>query len=494
MPVLIRVRGSLRSVGAALALAAFAVSVAWGAEPPLPDSLERLVAVALERHPEIAALDLDAEAARAGASASGRLMDPQWMLGAQALGAMPDSPDPTMFMVGFEQMLSLPGAYNASRQRAALDERWAQGELARVEADVKEALWEAAARLRAQTVQEHALDEQIAAAQAALAFGRARYSTGAGSPAAPAPGGSAEAEPSAVPPPPVARPTPSGGGMGGMGAAKPGMGGMSGGSGATQMSNGAMPGGGMTGGGMGAPMAAPMGGQGLAGLLRLDAEVARTQADRDALAARRAGEEARLALVVGEEAARAVAAEPERFLGAVGAVTEPSAQPERALAATSIDLANADVRVARSARLPTFMVATDVRIMPEGMVDGVDAAIGVTVPIWSGAHARVTAASASSEAASRRAEVVDRGLADAIAAARADEAAAEARARALSEVAAPRAHAAWEATMRVWAAGGGTTTDLVAAWQTEVAVTRDAVDADLAAELARARLARLEGR
>lgn len=139
-------------------------------------------------------------------------------------------------------------------------------------------------------------------------------------------------------------------------------------------------------------------------------------------------------------------------------------------------------------------VGTDLRVMPDGMVDGVDLQLGVTFPIWGGSRALVDAALASSEAASRRSDNVDRSLQDAIASAQAEASAAEARAKALSGVALPRAHAAWAATTAVWSAGGGTAADLVAAWQTEVGVTRDAAESELAVELAHARLARLEGR
>ncbi len=475
---------SFGAVSAWALLFALAGGEARGAEP---DHLAGLVAIALERNPETVALDLDADAARARSAAAGRPMDVQWMLGAQALGAMPDSADPTMFMFGVEQMVSMPSAYRSQRARAALDVRWAEGDRARIEADLRSALWEYAARARAQAAQAAALDEQIQAGEAALALGLARYRAGgSGSTAIPR-GADQEPEPPAVPPPAVSSARTGGGmgGMGGMGAATArapsgpdAMGGMA------SPSMSAM-------GGIGAGGMSPsMGAEGLAALLRLDAELARLQADREALAARRAGEQERLALIVGPDAARAVVADPARFLGAPDA---SSPQPERTLAATSIAVAEAEVALARAGRLPTFMLATDLRIMPEGMVDGVDATIGVTFPLWGGSRARLDAATATAAAIARRAEGVDRGLADAIAAAKAERAAAEARATVLSRVAVPRTHAAWEATVAVWGAGGGTATDLIAAWQAEVSVTREAVDAELALELARARLARLEG-
>lgn len=475
------------AVSALLALLLLGAEPALGAGPPPPGDLDELVALAVERHPEVAALDLDAKAARARTTAAGRPMDAQWMLGVQSLGAMPDSADPTMGMVGVEQMFSLPTVYVASRERAALDARWSEAERVRVAADVKEALWGTAARLRALSVREAAIDEQLGAAEAALEFGRARYGAGAGARGPVAPGAGAAPEQTSTRPPVVAAPSGSADGMGGMGPAKggmprgpAGMGEMSGSAGMSEM-RGDMP----------AGMASSMSGEGLAALLRLEAEVARVRADRDGIAARREGEESRLALIVGEDAAGAVTADPTRFLGAPG---RPSDVPERALAAVAVESAEADLSVARAARLPTFMVAADVQVMPEGMVNGVDAVVGVTFPLWGGAGARTQAAVAASEAASRRSEGVERGLAESIATARADQSAAEARARALRDVAAPRARAAWEATIAVWGAGGASVADLVGAWQTEVGVTRDAAEAELAVELARARLARMEGR
>lgn len=455
------------------------------AEPGVPSGLDGLVAVALHRHPEIAALVEDADAARANTSASGRLMDPEWMLGVQALGAMPDSLDPTMAMVGVQQMFSFPGVYSASRRRAALDEQWTGGERARAEADLREALWAAVARLRASSDQMALLAGQITAAEAAVSFGRARYGAGVGS-SSPLPmAGVPEATTQLATPPPVTR-SGGGGGMSGMGGSGPERGASSRASGGMA----AMPGTGEM-SGMSKGTSTGMGGEGLSALLRLDAEIARLRAEYAALVARNVGEQARLALVVGPDAAQGVVADPRRYLGTRGTATEP---PERALAATSLEIAEADLRIARAERLPTFMAGADVRIMPDGMVDGVDAQLGVRFPIWGGSAARVDAAAASTKAAFQRAAGVDRGLADAVLGAQSELAAAEARLESLSGVAAPRAHAAWEATLAVWSTGEGTVADLIAAWQLEVAVARETTDAALATELARARLSRLEGR
>ena len=465
-------------------------------EPIIPQGLDQLVELALQRDPEAAALDLDLDAALAKRSTAGRLPDVQWMLGVQAVGAMPSSPDPTMGMIGLAQMFSMPSAYRAPRARAALDARWAEGEQARLAADVKQVLWESAARLKAYRSQALHLDTQITAAGAALAFGRARYAAGAGNTPAVIRPQSGQPPTSSVTVPVVRQPNSPAEGMSGMGTA-PNMGasppagvetmGMQRGQ---PMSQGKdemaemgddMPGG----------MKSSMRGEGLASLLRLDAEVGRAHAERESLRARQAGEFARLALILGDAAARVVVAEPGRFLGAL---SESRPQPEHTLAATSTAMAAADVEVARAGRLPTFMVSADLRVMPEGMIDGVDAKLGVTVPIWSGSAARVDAALLASRAAALRSEAVDRDLADAVVAANAERSAAEARLSALTEIALPRARAAWQATLAVWSAGSGEASDLVSTWQTELGVAREAVDAELDHELALARLARLEGR
>jgi outer membrane protein TolC len=466
---------------------------AIAAEPPT--DLDALVATAAERPPEIAAFDLDARAAMARQVAAGRPMDPQWMLGVQSIGAMSDSLDPTMAMVGVEQMLQLPGSYAAATARAGLEGRWAEGERIRAVADLREALWSTAARLRAQEAEARALDAQLHAAELALSLARARYGAGAGAPPAISPAAGGLAEGDLADPPAVSRPA----------AGLPGMAGMSGGGapmGAATMEETAMDGPRMAGpamdnhamgaGGMTAAMSPAMGGIGLSALLRLDTEVARARADRAALDAQRAGEQARLALAVGDEAAAAVSADPVRFFGPAPEPDDRS--PERALAQTAIELGRADLRVARAARLPAFMLATGLQAMPEGMVNGVDVQLGLSVPLWGGTAARIDAAAAELAAAERRAESVDRGLAEAVAAVRAQQAGAEARAQALTTVALPRARAAWEASLAMWGAGRGEPGDLVAAWQSEVAVTREAIAAELATELARARLARLEGR
>lgn len=161
---------AIRAVLGALVLCGSAL----GAEPPSPTDLDGLVTFAIERHPEAAAFEADVSVARASTVAAGRPMDPVWMFGAQALGAMPDSADPPMGMVGVEQMLSFPWVYQAKRERAGLDERWVAGERTRVVADVRERLWETAARLRAQAALGSALDAQLAAADAALAAELAR--------------------------------------------------------------------------------------------------------------------------------------------------------------------------------------------------------------------------------------------------------------------------------------------------------------------------------
>jgi outer membrane protein TolC len=117
------------------------------ASPP-PD-LQGLVALALARAPELQALSYEAEAARARAISGRRPMDPQLMLGVEALGAMPDAADPTMAMVGVTQMFRGFGEGKAWAARAELDAVRAETDGQRLEADLRTRLWQSAARIGA---------------------------------------------------------------------------------------------------------------------------------------------------------------------------------------------------------------------------------------------------------------------------------------------------------------------------------------------------------
>ncbi|MFN7144756.1 MAG: TolC family protein, partial [Myxococcota bacterium] len=404
-----------------------------------PEDLDGLLRLALERDPDAAAAELDARAAREDARAAGRPMNPMAMVGADSLGAMPGDPDPTMYMVGVEQMLRGWGEARAAADVARVDVTRAEADRARVEADLRLRLAQAAARIRALQASRALLDEQIRAAEALWQAGVRRWGAGAGRSGmgGMGPGAGTEMEGGGgTDAPSTAPPSVRGGGGGGGMAGMPGMGGGSGGGErpnvpASGMSG--MDGGGAMDGGVGrGGMDGGMGGGGMAtgstlpDLLRVEAEVARLRAEAASMDARLGGELAVLARFVGDEGAAAVRGNPGAFLGSGPA---PSPPPEIDLAAAERAAADAELRLARSRTAPDLELSTSVGVMPDGMVQGVNVMVGVEVPLW-GANARARdAATARAEAAGRRADAVDRDLAAATDAARAAEAAAGARAK-----------------------------------------------------------------
>ncbi|MDO9280742.1 MAG: TolC family protein [Pseudomonadota bacterium] len=461
------------------------------AEPP--SDLEELVGLALERDPEAAAAALDARAATEDARAAGRPMNPMLMMGGDSLGAMPEDPDPTMYMVGVEQMLRGWGEARASADRARVDVTRAEADRARVAADLRLRLAQAAARIRAFQAERTLLDQQIRAAETLWQAGVRRWGAGAGRPGMGGMGGSEmdegmEAGPSSTPP------AVKGGGGGGGGRGMPGMGDGAGGGGRAQAPAGGMEGDtGMGGGGTGGmdPGAGGMGGGStLPDLLRVEAEVARLRADRAALDARLAGETAVLTRFVGDEAAAAVHAVPEAYLEEPSFT--PSRPPEIDLVSADRAAAEADLRVARSRIAPDVELGASVGIMPDGMVQGVNVMVGVEMPLW-GANARSRdAASARVEAATRRADGIDRDLAAATDAARAAETAATARSGVLREVAVPRAESAWKAALARYAAGQTGVEEALRAWEGLLAAQRDLVAAERDQALRAAERVRVE--
>jgi outer membrane protein TolC len=454
------------------------------ADPPA--DLNALVQMALERDPTAAALQYEAQAAGSRAQGTRRPMDPQLMFGVGALGAPMDSVDPTMLMVGATQMFRGPGEARAQAAIPALLADRSEADLARLQADLCLQLWQTAARVRALQAELQLVDEQARAAGALLEVARVRYGAGA------APGGMGS----------------------GMGSAS-GMGGMNAPDGAMGM--GASPpavlarsgGGSMAGmGGMGgasradavavpAPMAAsdaPLpttggGGGGLPALLRLDAAVARLEADRAALRADLDGELTVLEALVGQEGAAAVNASPERFLGAeLG-----NEAPETRLAEIEAEIAEAELNAAQIARRPDWMVAGALRIMPEGMVEGADISVGVELPVWGSKQQEIDARAADLSAVERRVSAVERDLTVARARAQATLVAATARADVLESTALPRAESAWKASVQLYASGQGDAESALQAWQIWTELGREAVRARRDAELRAAELARLGG-
>ncbi len=456
----------------------------------VPPDLDGLVRLALERDPGAMAAALDARAAAEDARGAARPMNPMLMVGADSLGAMPGDPDPTMFMVGAEQMLRGWGEARAASDRAQVDVSRAEADRARIEADLRLRLAQAAARVRALDAERHLLLAQIQAAEALWQAGVRRWSSGAGRPGMGAMGGAdmteggMEGGPLTLPP--SVQSGRSGGGM-----AMPGMGGGSSGAGRGVAPPGGMSGmdsGGMGSGGMGSGMDGGMAsGSSFPDLLRVEAEAARLQADAAALDARLAGEIAVLARFVGGEAAAAVRARPDAYLIARG-----QSLPETALAAAERAAAEADLRLARARRAPDLTLSTSLGFMPDGMVQGVNLMVGVELPVW-GANARgIDAATARVGAAGLRAEAVERDLAAATDAARAAETAAVVRARVLREVAVPRADAAWKASLARYAAGQAELDEAVRAWEGLLAAQRDRVSAERDEALRAAERVRVE--
>ncbi len=456
----------------------------------VPPDLDGLVRLALERDPGAMAAALDARAAADDARAASRPMNPMVMVGADSLGAMPGDLDPTMFMVGAEQMLRGWGEARAASDRAQVDVSRAEADRARIEADLRLRLAQAAARVRALDAERHLLIAQIQAAEALWQAGVRRWSSGAGRPGMGAMGGAGMKEGGMEGGPPTLPPSVQSGRSGG-GMAMPGMGGGSSGAGRGVAPPGGMSGmdsGGMGSGGMGSGMDGGMAsGSSFPDLLRVEAEAARLQADAAALEARLAGEIAVLARFVGGEAAAAVRARPDAYLIARG-----QSLPETALAAAERAAAEADLRLVRARRAPDLTLSTSLGFMPDGMVQGVNLMVGVELPVW-GANARgIDAATARVGAAGLRAEAVERDLAAATDAARAAETAAGARATVLREVAVPRADAAWKASLARYAAGQADLDEAVRAWEGLLAAQRDRVSAERDEALRAAERVRVE--
>ncbi|MFZ5481139.1 MAG: TolC family protein [Myxococcota bacterium] len=444
-----------------------------------PANLDGLLALALARDPEAAAAVLDADAARDDARAARVPMNPTLTLGGESLGAMPEDPDPPMFMFGLDQMLLGWGEARARSARAEVDAARAEADRARTAADLRLRLAQAAARIAALRDEAALLDEQARAAEALWQAGLRRYRSGAGRPGM---GGGMGGAPMGTEAGPTAAPPTVRSGSGG-GGGMPGMGG-GGGGGARVSAPEPME---------GMDEAAPMPATGMATgsdlpeLLRVEAEIARVQAERAAVGARLDGEVAVLARFVGAETAAVVAAGPEGFLE--GAAPLP---PELRLAAVEREAAEADLRVARARIAPDVELGAAVNVMPEGMVQGADVMVGIEVPIW-GKYARERdAAEARLGAAARREEAVTRDLGAAADAARAAETAALARAQVLRDVAVPRAEAAWRAALVRFAAGQSTAEDALRAWEGLLAARRELVTAERDQHLRAAERARVE--
>jgi outer membrane protein TolC len=456
-----------------------------------PTGLDELVAVSLERDPEAKALAAEANAAAFRATAAGRGMDPELMVGVESLWATEGSGDETMAMIGVSQMLRGIGEAKALRARLDLDRARSEADNERLRADLRLRFRQAAARIEGLQADVTLLDAQVRNAEALRDIGLARYGAGALGSAASSPPVRGDTESGMGTRVPLV--TPQGGGGGGM----PGMGGSGGGGQRSAPSAPGMAGMGEGGGAsmgsmtsMGAMGAMGSEPPGLPALLRLDADIARAVAEREGITRRLAGEIAVLTLYVGEEAADAVAASPKDYLETTG----EGVSPERRLAEVDRQIATADVSVARTARRPDLMITAAERVMPDGMPAGTDASVGVQVPLWGGRGQTLDAARATEGAVASRADLLDRDLAVATAQAEAALAAADARLRALEGVVVPRSQAAWDVAQRLFATNRASAEDAVRTWEALVGAEREAVGARRDRALREAELLRLEGR
>lgn len=453
---------------------------------PPPANLDELVALAVVRDPAAQASTFDGDAARARASGARQPMSPQLMVGIDSLGAPMDDPDPTMWMAGVSHMLPGWGELRAQSRRFAIDAKRTGAEREQIAADLRLRFWQSSARLEALAAEKALLDEQISEADAlkAVAFSRYRNVPGGapGAVAMPAAAASADAEmptPSSAPRVEGSRST--AGGMSGMG-----------GGGSTLTTRVAAPGAEMnaTDGGMAGGMATSgMSADGtLPGLLRLEVTVERLRAERGSLDARLAGEVAVLALYVGEEAARDVAARPLAFRGG-----SPTSVPERKLAELDEAAAGADFALARARRRPDVMWSVTARAMPpHGEFAGVNASVGIVLPVWGGSRREIEASRKDVRAADARRAAVERDLAAAAVSARASLEAARVKRDAIENEVLPRAEASYAAGRKVYASGRGSIDDALLSWDARILVKREQVAARRDVELRAAELARVE--
>lgn len=453
-----------------------------------PANLDELVSLALSRDPSAHAFALDADAARARASGARQPMSPQLMIGIDSLGAPMDDPDPTMWMAGVSHMLPGWGQLRAQSRRYVVDAERAGADRERIAADLRLRLWQSSARLEAFISERALLEEQIGEAETLkrVAFARYRNVPAGSSTGKPPASGAAAAEsmePTSSAPPRVGGSKAAAGGMAGMG-----------GGGATTTARASAPAAdmGATDGGMGGGMATSgMGSDGtLPGLLRLDVTLERLRAERASLDARLAGEIAVLALYVGEDAAREVADRPGAFHGA-----PPSSIPERKLAALDRAAADADLALARARRRPDVMWSVTARAMPpHGEYAGVNASVGIALPIWGGLARQIDAGRRDVRAAEARQAAVDRDLEAAVVNARAAFEAARVKREALDGQVFPSAEASYASSRAVYASGRGSIDDALLSWETLILVKREQVAARREVELRTAELARVESR
>jgi outer membrane protein, heavy metal efflux system len=199
-----------------------------------------------------------------------------------------------------------------------------------------------------------------------------------------------------------------------------------------------------------------------ADLLRAEVEVARLQADRQALVARIRAAEAMLNASLGRSAEGMIPAllhDPKRRVPAsAGDVLQQASfnRPELSAGASEVDRAVAETAVMRSMYKPMAMIRIG---QASTMQDGAGAMvmIGVSVPIWRARlHAGVAEAKAMQRMAYADLEAMRRMVASESLAAREEVNGAQAQAQVLAEEVLPRAAAATETALASYASGQGT--------------------------------------
>lgn len=200
-----------------------------------------------------------------------------------------------------------------------------------------------------------------------------------------------------------------------------------------------------------------------ADILRAEVEVARLQAQQQALAAQTRGAEAMLNAGLGRPAEAALP--PLDYTGRdrqepaapVDALDRASAsRPELAAGAAEVERANAEVEVMRSMYKPMAMVRIgQAETMAEG--SGAMFMVGVSIPIWrERLSAGVSEARAMQQMADADLEAMRRMVASEVLAAREEVNAVRSQARALETEVLPRALAAVDAALAGYASGQGT--------------------------------------
>ncbi|WKN21108.1 TolC family protein [Azotobacter vinelandii] len=200
-----------------------------------------------------------------------------------------------------------------------------------------------------------------------------------------------------------------------------------------------------------------------ADVLRAEVEVARLQAQQQALAAQIRGAEVMLNAGLGRPAEAAIPAldytsrDRQEPAAPVDALDRAAAsRPELAAGAAEVDRTNAEIEVMRSMYKPMAMVRIgQAETMAEG--SGAMFMVGVSIPIWrERLSAGVSEARAMQQMADADLEAMRRMVASEVLAAREEVNAVRSQARVLETEVLPRALAAVDAALAGYAAGQGT--------------------------------------